>query len=77
MYKDLDPDEFDCLRFIAVNENIPKEWDETRFPNVIKEWELPTYDPKWQEEKLGQWWYKSPYNNESPHNSRMVRVCPI
>jgi hypothetical protein len=50
MYKDLEPDEFDCFKFVAVNEKLPKEWDETKFPNVIKEWELPVYDPKWQEE---------------------------
>ena len=28
MYKDLDPDEFECLKFVAVNENVPKEWDQ-------------------------------------------------
>lgn len=49
MYEELDEDEFKCLKFIAVNEEMEKEpWDETIFPNVIKEWELPVYHPEWQ-----------------------------
>ena len=52
MYKDLDTDELECLRFVAVNENTQtRENDET--PNgtpLIKEWELPMYNPQWQEQ---------------------------
>lgn len=52
MYKELEPDELECLRFVAVNENTQtRENDET--PNgtpLIKEWELPVYNSKWQEQ---------------------------
>lgn len=52
MYEELEPDELDCLRFVAVNENTQtRENDET--PNgtpLIKEWELETYNPEWQEQ---------------------------
>jgi hypothetical protein len=34
--------------FIAVNEKIPKEYDREKY-NVINEWELPIYDPSFQE----------------------------
>lgn len=48
-YEALDPDEFDALIFVAVNPSIPKTYDETRFKNVLHEWELPVYDPTLQE----------------------------
>ena len=48
-YEALDADEFDMLTFVAVNPSVPKTYDETRFTRVIKEWELPTYDPTLQE----------------------------
>ena len=34
--------------FIAVNERIPKTFSENRY-NVVREWELPVYDPTFQE----------------------------
>ncbi len=46
MYTELDEDERECLRFIAVNENTPKA--EPLPEKYIKEWELPVYDPEWQ-----------------------------
>jgi len=46
-YRDLTETEKKCLTFIAVNENIPKEYDSSRF-KVIKEWEFPIYHPELQ-----------------------------
>lgn len=48
MYSDLEADEYESLWFIAVNEDIPKEYDRTIFPNVINEWDLPIYNPRYQ-----------------------------
>jgi hypothetical protein len=52
MYSELEPDELDCLRFVAVNEKTQiRENDDT--PNgttLIKEWELDQYHPEWQEQ---------------------------
>jgi hypothetical protein len=50
-YADLDPDEFEALTFIAVNPDVPKTYDADLFTRVVKEWELPRYDPSLQ--KLG------------------------
>jgi hypothetical protein len=47
MYEELDEEERKCFRFIAVNENIPKEG--TLPDEYIKEWELPIYHREWQE----------------------------
>lgn len=47
-YQDLEPEEFEALTFLAVNPDIPKRHDPAVFPNVIKEWELPVYDPTLQ-----------------------------
>jgi FkbM family methyltransferase len=44
-YNELTEDEFSCLRFIAVNEHIEKTYT---YKNVIKEWELPIYNPYYQ-----------------------------
>jgi hypothetical protein len=45
MYEELDKEEKACLTFVAVNENIEKSvWPE----KCIKEWELPVYNPDWQ-----------------------------
>ncbi len=51
-YENLDPDEFDLITFIAVNENIEKKYNTERFKNVIKEWELPIYYPEYQRLKI-------------------------
>lgn len=48
-YEALDADEFDMLTFVAVNPSVQKTYDETRFTRVIREWELPVYDPTLQE----------------------------
>lgn len=48
MYEELDEEERKCLRFISVNEKIPKEEPPPEF-TYIKEWELPLYHPEWQE----------------------------
>lgn len=52
MYEELEKDELECLRFVAVNENTQnRENDDT--PNgtpLIKEWELPIYNTQWQEQ---------------------------
>jgi hypothetical protein len=48
-YEALDADEFDMLTFVAVNPSVPKTYDATRFARVIREWELPVYDPTLQE----------------------------
>lgn len=52
MYSELEPDELDCLRFVAVNEKTQiRENDDT--PNgtaLIKEWELDQYNPEWQDQ---------------------------
>ena len=52
MYEELDDEEKECLRFVAVNEKTQvRENDDT--PNgtkLIKEWEFPLYNPEWQEQ---------------------------
>ena len=48
-YEALDAEEFDMLTFVAVNPAIPKAYDEARFAKVVKEWELPEYDPTLQD----------------------------
>lgn len=48
-YEALEPEEFELLTFVAVNPSVPKTYDATRFTNVVREWELPTYDPTLQE----------------------------
>lgn len=52
MYEELEQDELECLRFVAVNEKTQiRENDDT--PNgslLIKEWELENYNPDWQEQ---------------------------
>lgn len=55
MYEDLDEDELKYIRFVAAN---PDTIEDTSFetPNgtdVIKEWELPKYDPALQK---NNWW---------------------
>jgi len=52
MYSELEPDEFACLRFVAVNEKTQtRENDDTpNGTNLIKEWELEQYYPEWQEQ---------------------------
>lgn len=47
-YEELDPDEFSHLVFVAVNENLPKTYPTDTKYNIIKEWELPIYDPELQ-----------------------------
>ena len=49
-YKDLSPDEFSHLIFVAVNEKVPKSYPKDPKYKIIKEWELPIYNPKLQEQ---------------------------
>ncbi len=47
MYSELDEDEMKCLRFVAVNNATDKTPNGT---DLINEWELPIYNPNWQEQ---------------------------
>lgn len=49
-YEMLDPEEFDMIRFVCVNENIKKTFDKDFFDEskFIYEWKLPSYDPNLQ-----------------------------
>jgi hypothetical protein len=51
-YQELDSDEFERITFVAVNEEIPKVYDEDVFKNVIREWELPIYNPNYQKRSV-------------------------
>lgn len=47
-YETLTPLEFETITFVAVRPDIPKHYNAQRFTRVIKEWELPEYDPSLQ-----------------------------
>lgn len=49
-YQELSPDEFSHLIFVAVNESIPKTYPTDPKYKIIKEWELPIFNPKLQEQ---------------------------
>lgn len=55
LYKELDEDELKYLTFVAVNEKTNQMKDATHFRGrpIIKEWELPEYNPEWQK---NNWW---------------------
>ena len=50
-YENLSDEEFSHLVFVAVNEDIPKKYPSDQKYKIIKEWELPIYDPELQ--KIG------------------------
>jgi hypothetical protein len=45
MYEELEPDEFECFTFVAVNGATSEHYKE----KTINEWELPEYHPEWQQ----------------------------
>lgn len=47
-YKELDPDELDLITFVAVNKDIVPKREEFPPKKVIREWDLPEYDPNLQ-----------------------------
>jgi len=47
-YSELSPEEFSHFVFVAVNEKRPKTYPEDPKYKIIKEWELPIYDPELQ-----------------------------
>lgn len=49
-YAELYPDELSCITFFAVNEKLPKQYPTDPKYKIIKEWELPNFDPKLQEQ---------------------------
>jgi hypothetical protein len=47
MYSELEPDEFECFKFVAVNGATSEFYKD----HTINEWELEVYDPSWQKNK--------------------------
>jgi hypothetical protein len=52
-YKELTDAERTHLTFVAVNENIPKVYDSSKY-RIIKEWELPIYYPELQQNRFNE-----------------------
>jgi hypothetical protein len=53
-YENLTPEEFSHFIFVAANEAIPKVYPTDPKYNIIKEWELPIYDPELQKQKYDE-----------------------
>jgi len=68
MYEDLDPEERKCLRFIAVNPEIPKEYDSNIF-TVENEWEFDYYNPEWQKNN----WMNGGVNHHLIMNNKLTK----
>jgi hypothetical protein len=49
-YDELSPEELDHLTFVAVNEAVPKTYPADPKYRIIKEWELPNFNPKLQQQ---------------------------
>jgi hypothetical protein len=49
-YEELSSEEFSHLVFVAVNESVPKTYPADPKYKIIKEWELPIFNPKLQEQ---------------------------
>lgn len=47
MYQELEPDEFECFKFVAVNGATSEHFQD----KTINEWEFEIYDPEWQKNK--------------------------